>query len=291
MRRRLLVLVVACLSLLAAGCDVQFVAPPGAAPLRYRDEIFGTVNRTNGIAYGSAVTQTGVTQTLLLDLYRPAGDTNTHRAAIVWVHGGGFTGGTRTSAEIVDEANTFARKGFVTVSIDYRLAPQGCFPVTQSCLTGIIDAKHDAQAAVRFLRANAGTYGIDPTRIAIGGSSAGAITALNVGYSPEDPGTSGNPGFPSDVRGAVSLSGAKVLTTADPGDAPALLFHGTEDQLVSYDAAVNTVNEARAAGLIALLTTWEGAGHVPYTQHRTEIIDQTTNFLWWMMDLGNAPAS
>jgi acetyl esterase/lipase len=59
--------------------------------------------------------------------------------------------------------------------------------------------KHDAQAAVRWLRANAATYRLDPSRIAIGGSSAGAITAMMVSYNAVDPGSSGNPGYPSDV--------------------------------------------------------------------------------------------
>jgi hypothetical protein len=43
-----------------------------------------------------------------------------------------------------------------------------------------------------------------------------------------------------------------------------------------------------AAGLDSFLTTWVGAGHVPYVAHRTEILDQTTNFLWWEMDLADA---
>jgi acetyl esterase/lipase len=217
----------------------------------------------------------------------------TRRPAIVWVHGGGFSGGTRTSPEIVDEATTFAKKGYVNVSISYRLSPDGCSASgpTANCVQAIIDAQHDAQAAVRFLRANAATYGVDVDRIAIGGTSAGAITALNVGYNAGDPGNSGNPGYSSAVKGAVSLSGAKIFGTYGAGDAASLLFHGTADGLVPYQWAVNTVNDAHAAGLTAFLTTWEGAGHVPYTQHRTEILDQTRNFLYAALDLAHAPQS
>jgi predicted esterase len=147
---------------------------------------------------------------------------------------------------------------------------------------------HDAQAAVRFLRAQRTTYGVDGNRIAIGGSSAGAVTALNVGFNPNDPGTSGNPGFSSAVRGAVSLSGGKVVGRADPGEAASLLFHGTNDTLVPYSLATSTVNEAKAAGLASFLVTWQGAGHVPYGQHRTEILDTTTNFLYSALDLAHA---
>jgi carboxylesterase type B len=286
--RRVLIAVVGVLALVAAGCDLQKVVPPGDAPLRYRDAVFTAVTTTQDVTYGSAVDQQGATVTLKLDVYRPTGDAVTDRPAIVWVHGGSFRAGDKTSPEIVDEATTFAKKGFVNVSINYRLSPNGCTTVTAECLTAIVDAKHDAQAAVRFLRARADDYGVDEDRIAIAGTSAGAITALNVGFGPEDVGDSGNPGFASTVRAAVSLSGARILTTANPGEAAALLFHGTDDTLVPYQWALDTVAEAQAAGLLAFLTTFEGAGHVPYTQNRTTILDQTTNFLYWTLDLTHA---
>ena len=141
------------------------------------------------------------------------------RPAIVLVHGGSFSSGSKTSPELVDEANTFASKGYVNASISYRLEPGGCSAgaPTNNCLIAIQEARADAQTAVRFLRTNAAVYGIDPSRIAIGGTSAGAITALNVGFSSsEDP--------TAAVGAAVSLSGANLLTTVDSGDAPSLLL-------------------------------------------------------------------
>jgi predicted esterase len=288
MRVRLCVLAVA-VALVATGCGLAYITPPGPAPMRYRDLVFTTVTTTSGVTYGNAVDQSGNPVTLQLDVYRPASDTNTNRPAIVWVHGGGFSGGNRTSGEIVDEATTFAKKGYVNVSISYRLTPGGCSAggPTPECLIAIRDAQHDAQAAVRFLRANATTYGVDPNRIAIAGTSAGAITAMNVAAAPDDPGDSGNPGFSSAVQAAVALSGAKIYGRFEPTDAPVHLFHGTLDQLVPYQWAVNTRDEAQAAGLVASLTTYEGEGHVPY-QHRDEIIDQTSNFLYWNLKLANA---
>lgn len=281
---------VALVVLVATGCDWQLVVPPGDAPLRYRDEIFTTAQVTKDLTYGSATNQAGQVQALTLDLYQPPPtDTVTKRPAIVWIHGGAFQAGDKGSLELVDQANVFAKKGYVSVSINYRLVSSGCLgTITAACLQGIVDAKHDAQAAVRWLRANAATYGIDPTRIAAGGSSAGAITALNVGYGPEDVGDSGNPGYDSTIKAAVSLSGSRILTRANPGEAAALLFHGTADPLVPYASAQTTLNEALAAGLAANLTTWDGAGHVPYVAHRTEILDQTTNFLWWTLGLAEA---
>jgi dienelactone hydrolase len=265
------------------SCALPFITPPGNAPLRYRDPLFGSVSTSTDVVYGSATNAEGQPVTLTLDIYEPTGDTVTARPAIVWVHGGSFTSGDKTSPELVDEANTFASKGYFNVSIDYRLEPGGCTggAAPGVCMTAILEALADAQTAVRFLRTNAATYGIDPGRIAIGGSSAGAITALNVGFSSsEDPSAA--------VGAAVSLSGGALFVTIDSGDAPSLDFHGTADPLVPYPLAVYTQSLALAAGLDSFLTTFVGAGHVPYVQHRTEILDQTQNFLWWELHLTTA---
>lgn len=289
MRRRATVIVLAVLAVLGAGCDFRLTAIPGEGPTRYRDEIFTTVTTTSNLVYGSSVDQTGQTVSLKLDLYRPTGDTVTARPAIVWVHGGSFRSGDKTSAEIVDEARTFAKKGYVTLSINYRLHSTGCTVIDAFCVVAIQQAKYDAQAAVRWVRANASTYGIDTDRIAIGGSSAGAITALNVAYGAADTEAGGsNPGYASTVKAAVSLSGSRVLNDPDAGEPAALLFHGTADTVVPYAWAVATVDAAEAAGTNIEMTAWDGAGHVPYAAHRTEIIDQTTNFLWWHLGLSIA---
>ena len=106
-------------------------------------------------------------------------------------------------------------------------------PPPASCEAAAIEAQHDAQAAVRWLRAHAADYGIDPTRIAVGGGSAGADTALLVGIHSEDPGSSGTPGESSKVGGVISISGVLPKEGEDlfsPDDAPTLWFVGTEDQ-------------------------------------------------------------
>ncbi|HKE77222.1 MAG TPA: alpha/beta hydrolase [Acidimicrobiales bacterium] len=277
------------LVLVAGGCDL-LATPTDPGPLRYRDAIFTGVTKTADISYGHAVDQDGVDNNLTLDMYQPAGDTARARPAIVWVHGGSFKGGSKTSGELVDEANYFAQRGYVNVSINYRLWSGGC-PGTDipKCVTAIIQAQQDAQTAVRFLRQNAAAYRIDPDRIAIGGSSAGAITALNVGFSPENPGPGDHQGFSSAVRAVQSLSGAQIASSPiNPGDAPALLFHGTADPLVAYSSAQHTADVANQSGVPAVLVTWEGAGHVPYTEHRTEILTDTSNFFYWQLSLADA---
>ncbi len=288
MRRRLFVALLALVALLATGCDLRLAVPQGPAPMRYRDAVFATVVKTADLTYGSATNQQGQVVTLKMDLYEPADDTATARPAIVLVHGGSFRTGTKTSPEIVDQANVYAKQGYVTAAISYRLATNGCTSVTVECITAIRQAKNDAQAAVRYLRATAADHRIDIGRIAMAGSSAGAITAVEVGYGPDEVGASGNPGYDSTIRAAVSLSGAKILTTPDPGEAAVLLLHSTGDPVVPYQWATNTVTAAEAADTYLEITTWEETSHVPYTAHRSEILSQTSNFLYWNLDLAHA---
>lgn len=271
---------------LATSCALAPI--PGEGPLRYRDAIFGNYTKTSDIVYGSAPDQQGTTVVLKLDLFRPAGDSVTLRPLVVWVHGGAFRFGNKTSPEIVDQATTFARQGYVTASISYRLARQGCVPGSTDCGQAILDAADDARTAVRFLRTHAKDYGVDPSRIAIGGTSAGAITALRVGYGADDtPDGLHDPS--SAVRGAISLSGAVLANGAvDPSDPPTLLFHGTSDPLVPYSWAQDTAAAASENGLQAYVITWKGDGHVPYAKHRNEILQLTSNFIYHVLDAGNA---
>lgn len=280
--------VVAAACVLITACKpLHETTPAGAGKVRYRDAVFTEVETTSDVAYGKAARISGSLQTLKLDVYQPVGDTVTKRPAIVWVHGGGFKNGDKLSPEIVDQAKVFSKMGYVNVSIDYRLS-KGCSPFTDECIRGIEMAYHDAQAAVRFLRANAATYKVDVNRIAIGGSSAGGITAYNVAYGSDKVGHSGNPGFSSKVQAAVSLSGAALTTKADPGEPPTMDFHGDADQVVPMTWSNSTVEDARKAKVIAERTIWKGDGHVPYTKHRQQIIDETRNFLFAAMDLGTA---
>src|SRR5689334_9021151 len=176
-RRGLFALAIGGVALLSAGC-LQYIVPPGPAPLRYRDEIFNNVTTTSDVTYGSAVDLSGNTVTLKLDVYQPTGDTVTSRPAIVWVHGGSFCCGDKTSPELVDEATVFSKKGYVNFSINYRLDPAGCSAgqPTSRCVDSIRLAMYDAKSSIRWIRAHAADYGVDPNRVAIGGSSAGAIT-------------------------------------------------------------------------------------------------------------------
>jgi len=281
-----LVAVVLALSLFV-GCTVP--RPPGEGTIRYRDQVFASVGVTQDLTYGTAPDGQGNPVDLKLDLYQPTGDTVSKRPALIWVHGGGYVAGDKSNAAA--EATYFARRGYVGVAINYRLlapAPCGGTPSpSPECVAAAYAAQHDAQAAVRWLRANAATYRIDTSRIAMGGQSAGAITSLLVGWRPEDPGTSGNPGFSSAIPAAVSVSGGTPTNQfIEAGDASALFFHGSEDHTVPYIWAVQNAVAMYNAGILTVLEEFQGAGH---NLGQTDLIrEQSDYFLYFAMDLAHA---
>jgi acetyl esterase/lipase len=261
--------------------------PPPAGTTRYRTTVFAQYTTDRDIQYGAV----GTTP-LRLDLYRPQGDTVARRPAIVWAHGGAFIAGDKASDPATTLAQEFARMGYVTVSINYRLITGTfCtgFAITEPCRKAVIDSSHDAQAAVRWLRANADRYGIDADRIAMGGASAGAVLATAVGVAADDPGTSGNPGYPSGVRAWMALSGglpkADIDERADAGDAPGILFTGTSDFIVPAQWSVDTAAALRRVGVSTELVSYQGAGHMPM---RSDLRPKTIDFFYRHLDLADA---
>jgi acetyl esterase/lipase len=237
--------------------------PAAAAPgERYVDRIFDQVTVTRDLAYGAGPDEHGRRQELNLDVYTPVDDTMGARPAIVLAYGGGFVGGSKE--QMAGLATAYAQRGFVALSIEYRMdeAAGGIsYPPDAGETARIIDAKHDMQAAVRWARTQAGIFGIDPQRVAVGGASAGAVTAILTATMPDDPGSSGTPGVSSKVCTAVSLSGAGEPALVDAGDAGAIFFHGDQDTTVPYRAAVATKEAMDEAGLATEMVTFPGAGH------------------------------
>jgi dipeptidyl aminopeptidase/acylaminoacyl peptidase len=284
-----IVVVLALSTAILAGCTVP--RPPGDGVIRYRDQVFSNVTVTTDLTYGSAPDLNGDPETLKLDLYQPAGDTVSQRPAIIWIHGGGFTMGDKSSG--AGRATFLAKLGYVVASINYRLlSPTGCGgnpDPTPTCQNAALGAQHDAQAAVRWLRANASTYKIDTTRIASAGASAGAVTSLLVDWRPEDPGDSGNPGPSSKIRAAVSISGGAPTNdfiTADDG--PALFIHGTEDHVVPYQWAVSNAGAMYNLNIFTVLEPIDGAGHGLPADYGALINEQTDYFLYFAMDAAHA---
>jgi dienelactone hydrolase len=204
-----------------------------------------------------------------LDLIMPkrSVDPETARPGMVWIHGGGFKTGSKSAA--TDRATEWASRGYVVVNIDYRLDQDNrcqdiqdgkTVPETEieQCHDAILAAQHDAQAAVRWLRANAPSLDLDPAKIAVMGASAGAVTAVDLAYNADDPGDSNDLPGPSDVQAAAALSGAAYPEIADigPGDAPVIYAHCTNDQAVDWDITAAGIDEAHANGLVADALVW-----------------------------------
>jgi len=219
---------------------------------------------------------------LTLDLYQPTSPGSL--PAIVFVHGGGWTAGDKSSWE--DEALRFADEGFVGISVNYRLAPAHPFPA----------AVEDTKAAVRWLRTHAEELGVDPARIGAMGSSAGGHLVAMLGVTDGSEGLEGESGdlsLSSRVQAVVDYYGPTGLTQAgmlpDPAilaflggtctqeplacwqaspvsyvtadDPPFLIVHGTSDPRVPFSQSVNLCDALQAVGVEAELLALEGAGH------------------------------
>ncbi|MDO7847830.1 alpha/beta hydrolase fold domain-containing protein [Hymenobacter sp. M29] len=239
------------LGLAAAAPAAAQTNPIDTTAFRYYRPIFPNVTVTSGVVYGSAVTAFGTTQTLLMDIYQPTGDVAPERPVIIFAHEGGFVRGTRTDAYMTDVCTRFARLGYVTASIDYRLlfTTFDTTAVSKAAIRGM----QDMRAAVRFFRRDAATtntYRASPNRIAVGGASAGGFMALQVGYLDKASevtadvglsalggieGNSGNPNYPSTVLAVLNLSGAtNPPSIIEAGNVPLYSAHGTSDNVVPY---------------------------------------------------------
>ncbi len=140
---------------------------------------------------------------VLADIFVPHRK-KTELPAVVVVHGGGWLNGDRTKFRAL--ALDLAKRGFVTAAIEYRLGGESHFPA----------AIHDCNAAVRFLRANASKYSIDPTRIAaVGGSAGGHLVGLMAsGWNDQRlHGDGGNAGQSSRLQLAFVMAGPMQIAT------------------------------------------------------------------------------
>lgn len=271
-------------------------------PVRYRDRVFTSLEVEDGIAFAAVDGQT-----LLLTIYTPEGDTATDRPVMIVASGGGFLEQDRESVEPI--AQDFARRGYVGVTMDYRVLGQAPLNADELAIAGV-KATHDMFAAVRFLRAEGegdNPRGIRPDAIFVSGESAGGVMAmLAATLDPNDPisrpalanfvnsnggvyGTVGeNDTVSSVVQGALPLSGGVLdLATVDAGSALLYAAHEEFDPVVPCDTApegasftglevsgaCDVVPAYGAAGATAELFLVQGSvGHVEFTEvQRREI--------------------
>ncbi len=157
---------------------------------RYTNSLFPTSTITQNVIYGTAPSVDGfgtvesstTSQNLKIDIYSPTGDTFTNRPVIIFAHPGGFFSGSKNVDDMMAFCDYFARKGYVTATIDYRLGFNVTSNIAMHSTRAVYRGLQDGRTAIRYFRANASTYGIDPNKVYFVGSSAGAFIALHSIY-------------------------------------------------------------------------------------------------------------
>lgn len=226
---------------------------------------------------------------LKLDIYEREHGTsqsakNKHRPAVMFVHGGSWSAGDKAGGEGEPEIGELVSRGYLVVSINYRLAPSYVFP------SQIADVK----CAVRYLRANAAALNIDPQKIGAWGASAGGHLVSLLGTAGPEAGLEGDGGYSgqsSRVQAVVDMYGRADLATVpqtrpdllpifgsetdlakyspvtyvSADDPPFLILHGDKDATVPPELSQEFYGKLKAAGVHATLVMVKNAGHGFYT--------------------------
>ncbi len=253
---------------------------------RYVDDLFEEVKETSSILYSSGALQpipstnhqflpknsnvqehTSVPVDLYMDVYEPVDDKVDNRPVLVICFGGGFAQGSRHLGDVKTLATTYAQKGYVVAAIDYRL---GINVMDRGASQrALYRGVQDSRTAIRFLRANALTYRIDPSKVYIVGISAGGMIALHHNYLEDEERTAGtketvyqyspdgvndfetfdipdldcldciggHQEFSGKANGVVAFAGALGDLSFIDGksNAATLLFHSRDDQQVPFE--------------------------------------------------------
>jgi acetyl esterase/lipase len=219
-----------------------------------------------------------------LDIYLPERASGSY-PLVVWVHGGGWRGGSKDQCP----AASLATRGYVVASVGYRLSQHATFPAQIE----------DCKAAIRWLRAHAQKYHIDPERVGVWGASAGGHLVALLGTSggvKELEGSLGHPDQSSRVQAVVDWFGpadllkmtamrkdpksavglllggsveenpdkarkASPVTYVTPDDPPFLIMHGDADKLVPLEQSEVLADALKKAGVEVTFIVHKGAGH------------------------------
>ena len=260
------------------------------------------------IVYGQAGDEV-----LKLNLAMPA-EAAPELPAVVLIHGGAWRAGDRSTFD--ELAFSLARAGFVAATVGYRFCPEHRFPAQL----------HDVQRAVRFLRANAPRYHIDRDRVGAMGFSAGAQLAMLLGTVDHADGLDESadlPRFSAKVAAVVAYFGptdlelpatdatrplladliggpldeqreayrrASPVTYVSAGDAPMLLFQGTDDPLVPHVHATRMADALQQAGVHGRVELLVGAGHGDWSPAEFERTGAAM-VAFFRYHLGNEPST
>ena len=294
-----------------AGCSKNNTqSHPPAPPPTYN------VNAITDVQYGQNTTYAGDNQKLLLDIYSPKDASASKKyPLVVMAHGGSFIDGNKDN--LSDLCQAIAEKGYIAVSIDYRLgwnygniiSPVACTGDTISLQKALYRSLQDYNAALRFLIHDADKYFIDTSWIFTGGGSAGAVAAINTTYVTPD---FTNTYFKDEkaqlgglktadnnltdvfaIKADISLWGAVItpdLITSSTA-VPMVAFHGSADETVpilndhyslcpDYPVLYGSeyiYNILTSLGVPAALHIAEGEGHGPEIYQDPDFVATNTN--------------
>lgn len=260
-------------SVLASVPQTSLAGPPPGT--RYLDSIYESTV-TSDINFGSIYNPSFQrVETLRMDLYEPENDPEPLRVAVIWVHGGGFVSGDKS--EVIPVCEDLASRGYVAVAPNYRLKQRsGSQNYDPAYAAG------DIASAVRYLRANASLYRIDPDRIVLAGSSSGACISLAAAYDDLVIGMNSNHwGWSSDAAAVVEVSGAMVRTDRmETGEEPVMIIHGLLDNAIHIQRAVDIRDQAEAVGIHHEAQIFPNAGHALMAQHGDAVIAAAVDFIY-----------
>ncbi|WP_431160722.1 alpha/beta hydrolase [Flagellimonas beolgyonensis] len=220
----------------------------GMAQVRYQADLFPDIQkRTFNYA-----------DTLDLDFYDALRDNVENKPLVVLVHGGGFVAGQRDGSEEIELSTFLAQKGYAVASISYRLSRKGksfgCDCPAQTKVGTYREAVEDLGKAIHYLTSYAKDFKVDPNRVILIGSSAGAETILNF-IAMKNEYRFKEMTYPqAKIIGAVSLSGAVLdrdYLTAENA-VPTLFFHGRLDDKVPLATAPHHSCQEKDEGYLML---------------------------------------
>jgi acetyl esterase/lipase len=267
-------------SLFASSLSTPSLFAPPLLPkdrVRYLQPFFEKVEIQKDIEFGESTNLEGKTEKLLLDVYSPEGDKAKKRPVILWFHGGGFRpGNDKTQSYIVKLANDFAQRGYVCVSINYRVRTT---PKEDKKGT-MTDALADAMKGLNWIRSNQKQLKIDSKKIIVGGGSAGGMLAVNFGYKDQ---STGEKWDKSGIIGMIDLWGSPepdyMFSTIDSQDPPTIIVHGTADKLVPFENSVRLQKELTSNQIKHELVAIEGGEHTP-VKFYGDFVEKIASFLY-----------
>jgi acetyl esterase/lipase len=266
------------------------LAPPASAGSRDHAPRVTKVKVTEAIVYGKARVNRPVPGSfdLLMDLYQPVTKARGHGSkrarhrgagskpllpAVVVIHGGGFSGGSRLGPDFDKISRALAKRGMVVANIDYRVIPQdpvlsqrvapaaAAFPDVP-IFNAMVAAIDDTLTAIDWLRARAEKLRIDKKRLGLVGESAGAITADHVAYVLDDIGIKApRVSFVGDLWGGIFFDVGAHAAQLEKGEAPLFSVHGDADGVVPVFLDDRLVARARKVGVPVEYHRVAGGGH------------------------------